>query len=102
VVSDIEWRKPRDDVQTGDIVGRVSVDIGEARALVIGPDDRLVIVMPGYVNSDPQIVYAHAARIREAIGNRFVILAGDDIQLAKVKDDDWGRPALGDIPTDKR
>lgn len=87
-MSDIEWL--RDEVVDAETY---VAEIPEARALVIGPDDRLVVVMPGWLNM--QEIDRHAARIREAIGNRFVILAGDDIRLAKVNGDDWDRPAIG-------
>jgi hypothetical protein len=85
-MSEIEW------LSSGEVVNPAVVDMGEARALVIGPDDRLVVVMPGDVRMFD--LQAHADRIREAIGNRFVILAGNDIRLAKVKANDWDRPAL--------
>lgn len=76
----------------GDVIPPETLDLGEARGLVIGPDEILVIVFPGFV--DPQQLDAHRARLREVLGNRFIAVMGDDVMLAKVRPDDWGQPAI--------
>lgn len=74
-----------------DITGPVTVDIPEARALVIGPDDLLVVVIPqGHAHAIQQ----HREHLHSVLGNRFIIILGDDVMLAKVKDEEWGRYAL--------
>lgn len=70
------------------VTERVSVDVPSAHALTVGPDEVLVVVLPGHV--DPAQMQAHRDRIREVLGNRCLVVAGDDVRLAKVK--------IGDCP----
>ena len=80
--------------RTADVTGPVIVDLGgEARGLIVGPDEVLVVVVPGVLN--PEQAQAHHARMRAALGDRFLLVVGDNVLLAKVKDEHWARPAIG-------
>lgn len=80
--SDIEWWEPgTSGVYTGHVAG-----LAEARGLTVGHDEVLVVVFP---TVRPDVLHAHAARLREVLGNRFILVSGDDVQLAKIKKDQW-------------
>ncbi len=84
-MDEIEWMSAP---LTGDVTDTVTVEVREARALVVGRDEVLVIVFPRYVSMHD--LMAHRARLQEGLGHRFILLAGDDIQLARVKEGEWG------------
>lgn len=83
---DIEWLHP--EPYEAEPAPWVAVDVAEARGLVVGPDEVLVIVFPA--RATPDVIGMHAVRCREALGDRFLLAAGDDIRLAKIKPEDWG------------
>jgi hypothetical protein len=79
------------DAITGDVVGKTTVDMPAARGLVVGPDEILVVVMPAY---SMHVMDAHRRHLREVLGDRFVMMSGDDVRLAKVKAEDWAGNAI--------
>lgn len=84
----IEWVRPREDAK----VNPVTVDVPEARALTVGPDEVLVVVFPQWAT--PAILDQHRERFTEVLGSRFILVAGDDVQLAKIPAEGWAPPAL--------
>lgn len=91
VVKDLDYWRDTAKPVTGDVVAPVTVDVPEARALVVGPDDILLIVMP---SGHEHAFEGHRAHLNSVLHNRFMLIAGDNIMLAKVKAEDWGRNAL--------
>jgi hypothetical protein len=89
-VNDIEWLHPDDEPTPA--AGRVEVGVTEARALVVGPDEVLVVVFPQWAG--PEVLNMHRIRLAEVLGNRFLLVAGGDIRLAKVQSSDWAPRAL--------
>lgn len=73
----------------------VTVDIRGAAAITVGPGEILVVVMPQWAT--PMVLREHREHFTAVLGNRFVMVAGDNIQLAKVRTDQWAAPALGRI-----
>lgn len=87
-MSEIEWLRAHE----GEPVGPVTVDVPEARALVVGVDEVLVVVFPSWVPMD--VLAAHRTHLTEVLQNRFFLVTGNDIQLAKVRAQDWASSAL--------
>ena len=80
----VEWL----DRQEGRVVDIEQIPgLSEARGLTVGPDEVLVVVFPRWAGND--VLQAHTARLRDVLGNRFIMVMGDDIQLAKVRKDQW-------------
>jgi hypothetical protein len=77
------------DVVAGDVLDPADVTTKEARHMVLGPDDVLVVVFPTWVGT--LALKEHEDRLRETLGKRFVLIMGDGVQLAKIKDTDWAR-----------
>lgn len=75
---------------TGEMSGpeRFDDDV-KASGITVAPDEVLVIVFPTFVG--PQELAAHRERFREVLGSRFVLVSGDNIQLAKIKEEEWVR-----------
>lgn len=76
----------------GELVEPVTVNIPEARAVTVAPDEVLVVVMPSWL-SDQQRA-SHRAHLDDVLGKRYMLIYGEDVQLAKVKEEDWARDAL--------
>lgn len=91
-MSEIEWLSRSGASLEGDVVDGTTVSIPEARALVVGPDDLLVIVFPYFLGQVQ--MEAHRRRLREVLGDRFILLTGDNIQLAKIPERDWATGAI--------
>ena len=85
---DIEWVRQSVD---GDVTP-VELDLTAARGFTVGPGDILVVVFPQWVGA-PELE-AHRQHLLDKLGDRFVLVSGDDVMLARVRDDQWGRPAL--------
>ena len=90
-MGDIEWvgspgSWPSESV-AGEPIGRLTVDIEQARALTLAPDEVLVVVFPSWVGQHN--LDAHTTRLRGVLGNRFIAVMGDNVQLAKVRTEDW-------------
>lgn len=79
------------DEQT-DIVGPVTVDMAPAKGMVVGPDDILVVVFPSWVDDTAR--QKHCDHLTEILGKRYMLMIGNDIQLAKVKAKDWADNAV--------
>lgn len=89
---DIEWVS-RTAHMISDDPADITVNIPEAHALVVAADEILVIVFPTWLT--PMELDMHRARLKEGLGNRFILMAGDHVQLAKVKNHDWAdTPAI--------
>lgn len=74
-----------------DIISPVTVDLPKARGLVVGPDDVLVVVFPPLRQDE---LAAHRKELHRILGDRFVFVAGDGVQLAKVRREDWADNAV--------
>lgn len=91
-MGEIEWLHP--ELPEAGSASWVAVDVAGARGLVVGPDDVLVIVFPA--RATPAVLQEHQHRCREALGDRFLLVAGDDVRLAKVQPGSWGQTAIED------
>lgn len=74
--------------------GVTPVNVTPAHGLVVGPDEILVVVLPQYVGM--HALAEHREHFRRILGDRFVMIAGGDVQLAKVSAGDWAGRAITD------
>lgn len=96
---DLEWisRSPAPalpPIEPSEVLGWVRVDLAEARGLIVGPDEILVVVLPKFVGMAD--VSRHRENFRAVLGNRFVMITGGDVRLAKVNANDWGPNVIGE------
>lgn len=75
------------------ILDEATIDLPEARALTLAADETLIIVLPRRISK--QEADEHHAYLYPYLGDRFVIIGGDDILLGKIKTEDWGGPVGG-------
>lgn len=83
---DIEWLTPATTQRAAD------VDLAPARGLVVGPGEILVVVLPSFATME--VLEVHRKHFQRILGDRFVMISGGDVRLAKVRSEDWGPGAF--------